>query len=459
MALSANTVFEVRGGVGSDTNGGGFVTGATGTDYSQQNSKNSGGTDSSTTDAVAAGTTTITSATASFGTTIVGNIIYLQGGTGSLAAGWYQVVTRASATTITVDRNVVAGTGITMNIGGAFNTISQAFSVMTVANMNVYVKATATYSISTALTVGTATAGSYQTRVIGYNSTRGDNGRPTISVTTGINGINVNQSGWTLENLIITGGSSGLIGVNSTVPYFVIFNVKVSGFTSYGILFTAIPSKAVACEVTGCSGTAAIGTQTDANQLYYCNIHDNTTTGIASTDLGATVIGCAITNNTGSTSDGINLSYQTSIIGCLLYGNGRDGVRLTANLAFGIAGVVINNIFAKNTGYGFNWTTVANTTSFGWYNNNGYWNNGTAATNGITKGPNDVTISGTGATNDPFVSDSTGNFALNSTAGAGALLRAAGFVGVLGGTTGYQDIGPFQHQSTAAPTSAYTFIG
>ena len=36
MALSASTVWEVRPATGSDNNGGGFVTGASGTDYSQQ---------------------------------------------------------------------------------------------------------------------------------------------------------------------------------------------------------------------------------------------------------------------------------------------------------------------------------------------------------------------------------------------------------------------------------------
>ena len=52
MALSANSVFEVRT-AGNDTNGGGFVTGAAGTDYSQQDAKNTAGSDISTTDAVA----------------------------------------------------------------------------------------------------------------------------------------------------------------------------------------------------------------------------------------------------------------------------------------------------------------------------------------------------------------------------------------------------------------------
>jgi hypothetical protein len=43
MALSSATVLEVRT-TGVDTNGGGFVTGATGTDFSQQNAAQYSGT-------------------------------------------------------------------------------------------------------------------------------------------------------------------------------------------------------------------------------------------------------------------------------------------------------------------------------------------------------------------------------------------------------------------------------
>src|ERR1700693_2557717 len=121
MSLSASTVWEVRPGVGSDTNGGGYVTGAGGTDYSQQNSKNSSGSNISTTDGVGAGSTTITSALAAFTSAIVGNIIYFDG-------AWYEVVTFSNSTTIIVDRNTTSGSGKTLNIGGALATISQAYT-------------------------------------------------------------------------------------------------------------------------------------------------------------------------------------------------------------------------------------------------------------------------------------------------------------------------------------------
>src|SRR5689334_4033214 len=105
MALSANTVWEIQTG-GNDANGGGFVTGASGTDYSQTATKRTAtGSDDSTTDAVANGTTTLTSATANFTTEIVGNIICLSGGSGSLTKGWYQVASRTNATTIVLDRS------------------------------------------------------------------------------------------------------------------------------------------------------------------------------------------------------------------------------------------------------------------------------------------------------------------------------------------------------------------
>src|SRR6266508_1874481 len=87
--ISSSTVWEGRQN-GSDTNGGGSVS--TVADYSVNATKNASccsawgnATDNlSTTDAVAAGTTNITSASANLQTSIIGNIIYLAGGTGSL---------------------------------------------------------------------------------------------------------------------------------------------------------------------------------------------------------------------------------------------------------------------------------------------------------------------------------------------------------------------------------------
>jgi hypothetical protein len=118
MALSAQTAWEVRPTNGSDTNGGGFVAGSTGTDWSTQNAAQY-----AKTDIVTNGTTTITSATSNWGTDVVGNIIYIAGGTGSLAGVWRQIVTRVSASNLTLDAStgLAASTGCTGNVGGALH--------------------------------------------------------------------------------------------------------------------------------------------------------------------------------------------------------------------------------------------------------------------------------------------------------------------------------------------------
>jgi hypothetical protein len=111
--------------LGNDTNGGGFAANGSGTNYALNINKNTAGNNISTTDAVANGTTTLTSNTASFTQAISGNIIYLHGGTGSL------VETRATATFVdpthvVLSASIPAGTGITMNIGGQLATASKA---------------------------------------------------------------------------------------------------------------------------------------------------------------------------------------------------------------------------------------------------------------------------------------------------------------------------------------------
>ncbi len=75
MALAATIVWEVRSG-GSDTlNGGGFKTGASGTDYSQQNSAQYTLTNATTSGA------DVTIAHSSASTDMVGNICQITAGT------------------------------------------------------------------------------------------------------------------------------------------------------------------------------------------------------------------------------------------------------------------------------------------------------------------------------------------------------------------------------------------
>jgi len=198
MALSANTVWEIQtpGTIGADDNGGGFVTGASGSDYSQAVKRVSPteSVDISTTDAVANGTTTLTSATANFGTTIVGNIICLSGGSGALTKVWRQVTARASTSSITLDAAVAAGTGITMNIGGPLASIGMVSSTSAAVGGNlVYIKA-GSYTISSAtgnISGGTCSRGGVDISFIGYNTVRGDMGTAPVLTASGISSFTV----------------------------------------------------------------------------------------------------------------------------------------------------------------------------------------------------------------------------------------------------------------------------
>src|SRR3569833_3024642 len=152
MAIPSNAVWEVRLG-GNDTNGGGFVPGGSGTDYSVQDSKNTTGNNISTTDAVSNGTTTITSATINATSDLVNNIVYFSGGSGSITPVRKRVTGVTNSTTITIDSSIASSTGLTMNVGGALATPGYAASQMSGGNQLTFLKYDASvFAITTAST-------------------------------------------------------------------------------------------------------------------------------------------------------------------------------------------------------------------------------------------------------------------------------------------------------------------
>jgi len=218
--MTADTSWEIQTG-GNDTNGGGFVASAAGTNYSLNANKNvATGTDDSTTDVVTNGTTTITSATANFGaTSCLGNVIYLSGGTGAVAAARYRIVTRTSATAVVLDRatGLTAGTGVTMNIGGALASPAYAFhatQVIPVTNNKFYIKA-GTYTISSTSTnvSNGCISTSLNVYIKGYQTTREDLGTPPVLQASGISTFSVITMSATInpivKNITIDGAGLG----------------------------------------------------------------------------------------------------------------------------------------------------------------------------------------------------------------------------------------------------------
>ena len=432
MAISASAVWEVRPTVGSDTNGGGFVAGASGTDYSQQNSPNSGGNNGSTTDVVATGVATITSASASFTAAIVGNIIYLAGS--GITTGWYQVVTYTNGTTVILDRSPGTGVGVTMNVGGALATVSQgyanaAFVTTGTFTAPVYVKATGTYTVTSAF--APSNANESPIAIIGYTTTRGDNGQFTWTTSTNSTPlVNVNGAANVVFqniNFTTTAGTVSDCITNNNVNIYGIacINCAMAGFR-YGIngnynlegAFTGLTLDS--CLITGCT----IGVNNSGSTFILASlIYGNSGHGFYCTaphTFGIYLERSVFYDNGGSGAFIDNGSQYVAIINCGFDANTSDGLTVTGQSP-GMPISVWNTIFTGNGGYGFNVTGQGY--GAGSIRSNAYYNNTSGATSRTQlTNTSDVTLTGS-----PFTNPSGLDFTLNSTAGAGAACKAAGY--------------------------------
>lgn len=452
MAMLADVTWEIQTG-GNDLNGGGFVASAAGTNYSLNAGKNvATGTDDSTTDVVTNGTTTITSATANFGaTSCLGNVIYLQGGTGAVAAARYRIVTRTNATTVVLDRStgLTAGTGVTMNIGGALLSPAYAFhatQVVPVAGNKFYIKA-GTYSITTASTnvVAGCITSSTQFYIKGYQTTREDLGTPPVLQASGISAFTIinlsNTVGSIVKNITCDGAglttSRAFLLTGATYAYY----CKAINCTNAGFQSNSLNTYFVFCSATGCSAQPAFV----ACNAYGCVAFSNTITGFGPSVAGrAYHQNCISYANSGASSDGYDLqSNVNGLTNCVAYNNGRHGFRMANGQVY------VLNCIAEGHTAGFGFTHVTNEQGLilqscaGFNNNSGNVSLGTGSFNSSN---NFVTGSASF-----FTAPGSGDFSLNSTSGGGAAVRALGLPGVFpeGLTTGFLDIGAAQHADPA----------
>jgi hypothetical protein len=416
MARANSTVYEVRT-TGSPTNGGGFVPGASGTDRSQQDSPQY-----AVADAVANGTTTVTSATANFGTDVVGNIAYIGG-------DWYQILARTNTTTITVDRTIAAATGLTLNIGGALSDVAVACSLLGGSGGIVYVKAgTYTISSSTASVAGGRISipsgnGTAQNRLIGYQATRGDYGTaPVLQATASMAGNAIVTVGGTdarVENICADGNSQtttdGIAGSGggNTHAYF--------------------------CEAKRCRN----GFNALRGTAYQCSSHHNTNHGFNGAGGGQSFNYCEAYENGG---DGWNIDATApSVSQCLSYRNTGRGFSLTN----GSSPFIQNSTAAYNGGDGIYFNNAATTLVVNdpcvSYGNGGYdlrfnasnsgrwpnWAVGQRTTAGGITGnaagtfENLITLTASPFTNAVGTAGGASDFSLNNTTGGGASIRAA----------------------------------
>lgn len=232
MALSSSIVWEVRtSATASNANGGGFKTGASGTDYSQQDAAqyNLTGVTTAAADAILLH--------ASAAAVMVGNIAHITGGT-NFTIGWYEIISVVAGVSITLDRNctTAAGAAGVVNIGGALSMAStlddDAFEACVAGNIW-YIKA-GTYALGegVAVSVGVGTAAS-PVKIYGYQTTRGDNptgtNRPLFA-----------------------------LGANTFTPatYWHIFNMRFTG-TGTNVLAGGSENVIVNCKANNSSTTSA----------------------------------------------------------------------------------------------------------------------------------------------------------------------------------------------------------
>ena len=204
--------FEVRPTNGNDNNGGCYVAGATGTDFSQQNSAQKAFTDL----VVGATTTQATSVAHPFASTDVGNCVKVVSGSGC-TTGVYQIVSVATVTA-TMDRSLgTAASVCTANEGGAWQTIGAWNTLITATcggacGWGAWVKAESTITTTTSFAFTAFTqpvAGSPGAFLAGYTTTRGDGGQVTVQQTAEISFDNAifdfanNTGGLLFENFIL----------------------------------------------------------------------------------------------------------------------------------------------------------------------------------------------------------------------------------------------------------------
>lgn len=466
-ALPSGTVWEVRH-AGADTAGGGYVTGSSGTDFSQQTSAQVAYTDM----VLGAGGTSYTSVLNPVGATLPGNIIQVISGTGC-TAGFYEVV---SNTTITATLDRSAGTAAsvcTANLGGALASLTKLNTAMSTTNnitQTGYVKADATYSIASGITFNmTDSTKGTSININGYTTTRTDGGQPTIQASA-INftlvtiSNNNNLSNMTFRNFILdcnsqTGSTGFIFSANGNSAE----KIKAVNCTgAYGInlgtSFSVLCRNCWVANYTGGNNAFLLGSlqNTSTSTCLWCIASGGTGLGFQ-IQPSAVCIVCIAANNSGGSTDGfiVNGSSVTStvILGAIAYNNGRDGIRFTGDASAGNAQLTLmNSIMFGNAGFQFNNTGVTgNSTAYGVTENyNGLGTGGSGARNNQAAGANDVSL----GTTDPFTNGASLNFALS-----GSTLKALGFPGVLqSGGTGFLDIGALQSQVTGNGAHAIGFV-
>lgn len=455
-AVSTSAVWEVRTG-GSLQNGGLYVSGGGGTDYSQQNASEDSNSDL---EVKGGDFDRVYSAATDFDQAKwVGNGLYIidTGNGGNFTPGWYEITGRGNDGDdyLDLDRDCSIGndTGASWELGGA---VTMAGSPDTwleqVSGGQVVHIETGTYNLIANVNVILNGSIHNPVRFFGYNTARND--APTIAsgnqpvIAAGANEFKFNDY---YQFFYIKATTTEASGWRSDVgALWVECEVNQSSGTAFrdGFNNGAGSGRVIRSEVDGTGGNNVDGVAFGGGTGMVINsyIHDCGSRGISLSSLDRFKI---LNNIIDTCGDGIELgstNTDTMIAGNTIYNN---TIGLQFNSTSGSNNIAIfNNIFDANTTAFL--TNDGGTVNFGFYIDYNVWDNTTDMTwdNG---GSEDNSYKGANAVNgDPSLNDpANGDFTLQSGSNAiGAGLSSNN----IGATGDYSDvnIGVDQDDNTAA---------
>lgn len=386
MAFSTNMIWEIRS-QGTANAGGGFLSGASGTDRSQQNAVHS-----ARTDIVIDGSdaTKITSAADPFASDDVGNVVNIVSGTGFTVQRLEILSVASNIATCDKSAGTLGSTGGTGDLGGSISTMTDAFFESWAAGNVAYIKQDGTHTTSSSISVAKDGTALSPMLLQGYKTTRGDAvgneaNRPTISL--GVNLFTFDNF-WRIQDLILTGTASVIIDMDDSGIYSGCKVTNTSATVARSAAALALRSVASECEFISDKGWG-LKTLNRTGTIIDCNFHDCDPGGTSYGGLSmgnssdnryvgnCTFRACANGLTMGSSeknilehltfnncNEGLNMSTPSSTkIAYCIFDSCVTGMSRSASITTNNPDVLLNLNFSNNTADKTNIGTVINETS------------------------------------------------------------------------------------------------
>src|SRR3990167_789944 len=306
MPISANSVFEIRPTASANNiNGGFFVTGATGSNFSLQDTAQFNITNLGS---QGAGNVVACSAAVA---SMVGNCVRVIQGTNFTVGGWFEITAVSVGSSITFSTNQAdaaistgVGAGLELNIGGALSLGHASDDAIfdnalnTNAGITFWIKK-GTYTLGSAISNNGNGTGLLHHKIRGYNLTRGDHpdvgDHPTL-ICGASNAVALGNF-WDIEHVVMTGTNSYVLtpGSGSKIIHCKVTNASESADRAGIVLGNN--NFIFQCDVTSYRGHGISG-NVAAQMVYCCYIHDcnvginNFATGNDSNYVGNLIANC-----------------------------------------------------------------------------------------------------------------------------------------------------------------------